>query len=345
MKVLHVTHPSMERHRTPPGHPERPARLHAVWKAFESLGLAEVSTVEAPAVADDLLEVVHRRAYIAHVDGLAAAGGGWLDADTAVGGNSALAARHAAGAAQRAAEALCAGEAPRAFVVVRPPGHHALPDRGMGFCLFNNAAVAAAAARRAGKARVMIVDWDVHHGNGTQAVFVRDPSVLFVSLHQEYWYPGTGAVEEVGEGPGEGFTVNVPLPAHTGDGGYEDAFTEIVLPLAHAWRPELLVVSAGYDAHYADPLGGMVVTARGFGRLAGLLDEAARALDAPLLAVLEGGYDLEALAGSAAVTLEVLAGRGAGSVPAESPPPEAPPAAIRPRLREARRVLLQHWRL
>ncbi|MDR7512945.1 MAG: histone deacetylase, partial [Armatimonadota bacterium] len=238
-----------------------------------------------------------------------------------------------------------AGEAPRAFVAVRPPGHHALPDRGMGFCLFNNAAVAATAARRAGKARVMIVDWDVHHGNGTQAIFLRDPSVLFVSVHQEYWYPGTGAVEEVGEGPGEGFTVNVPLPAQTGDGGYQDVFTEIVLPLAHAWRPELLVVSAGYDAHFADPLGGMVVTARGFARLTTLLDEAARALDAPVLAVLEGGYDLEALAASAAATVAVLAGRGAGSAPIENPPPEAPPAAIWPRVREARRVLLHHWRL
>jgi acetoin utilization deacetylase AcuC-like enzyme len=346
MTALLFTHPTCERHLTPPGHPERPERLRAVRRAFTESGLAEeVATIEAPAVSDDLLDAVHHRAYVARVDTLAAGGGGWLDADTAVGPESAGAARHAAGAAQRAAEALCAGEAGRAYVSVRPPGHHALPDRGMGFCLFNNAAIAAVAARRAGRQRVMVVDWDVHHGNGTQAIFFRDPSVLFVSLHQEYWYPGTGAVEEVGEGPGEGFTVNIPLPAETGDGGYQEALDEVVLPLATVWRPDFLIVSAGYDAHFADPLGGMVVTARGFGRLAGLLDEAARAADAPLLAVLEGGYDLEALGASAVATLEVLAGRTGWGMPNEAAPPEAPPGAIRPRLRAARRVVLQHWRV
>jgi acetoin utilization deacetylase AcuC-like enzyme len=346
MSALHFTHPLCERHQTAPGHPERPERFRAVLRAFTESGLAdEVATVDAPPVSEDLLDAVHRRAYVARVDAMAASGGGWLDADTAVGPESARAARHAAGAAQRAAEALCAGEAARAFVTVRPPGHHALPDRGMGFCLFNNAAVAAVAARRAGRERVMIVDWDVHHGNGTQAIFGRDATVLFVSLHQEYWYPGTGAAEEAGEGPGEGFTVNVPLPAETGDGGYEEAFGEVVVPLVAAWRPDHLIVSAGYDAHFADPLGGMVLTARGFGRLAGLLDEAARAVGAPLLAVLEGGYDLQALGASAVATLEVLAGRAAWGMPSETAPPEAPPAAIRPRLRAARRVLLQHWRL
>jgi acetoin utilization deacetylase AcuC-like enzyme len=234
----------------------------------------------------------------------------------------------------------------RAFVAVRPPGHHALPDRGMGFCLFNNAAVAAVAARRAGRERVMIVDWDVHHGNGTQAIFWRDPSVLFVSMHQESWYPGTGGIDEVGEGPGEGHTVNIPLPAGTGDGGYMDVLTEVVLPLLSAFRPGALVVSAGYDAHESDPLGGMVVTTAGFGRLARALDGAARAAGTPVIAVLEGGYDLPALGGSVAATLEAFAGRppSAGAPPGE-PPAEVSAMTIASRVRAVRRVALAHWRI
>jgi len=346
MSVLYVTHPACERHITGRGHPERPARLTAIRRAIDESGLTDlVDLSEPPPVDRELLDAVHVRSYVARVEDMAQRGGGWLDADTPVSPDSALAASHAAGAAQRAAEALCKGEATRAFVTVRPPGHHALPDRGMGFCLFNNVAVAAVAARRAGRERMMIVDWDVHHGNGTQAVFWRDPGILFVSLHQEFWYPGTGPVEEVGEGPGEGFTVNVPLPAETGDGGYEEAFGEVVLPLASAYRPDFLIVSAGYDGHFADPLGGMVLTARGFGRLTRLLDEAARATEAPLLAVLEGGYDLEALGASTVATLEALTGRTAWGIAAEDPPGEVAPAAIRSRLRAARRVILSHWRI
>jgi acetoin utilization deacetylase AcuC-like enzyme len=346
VNTLLVTHPACDRHLTGRGHPERPDRLKAVRAAIEESGLTDlVDITEPPAVDQELLDAIHTRAYIARVEGMAQRGGGWLDADTPVSPDSATAAFHAAGAAQRAAEALCAGEASRGFVAIRPPGHHALPERGMGFCLFNNVAVAAAAARRAGRQRVMIVDWDVHHGNGTQAVFWRDPGVLFVSVHQELWYPGTGLLEEVGEGPGEGFTVNVPLPSETGDGGYEEAFGEVVLPLVSAYRPDLIIVSAGYDAHFADPLGGMVLTARGFGRLTRLVDEAVRPLDTPLLAVLEGGYDLEALGASTVATLEALTGRTAWGVAAEEPPQEAPPAVIRSRLRLVRRMLLSHWRI
>jgi acetoin utilization deacetylase AcuC-like enzyme len=305
----------------------------------------EVKTVEAGVVDGDLLSAVHDRAYVARLDALARRGGGWLDPDTVVGAESMTAALHAAGAAQHAAVALCAGDAARAFVTVRPPGHHALPDRGMGFCLFNNAAVAAMAARRSGRDRVMIVDWDVHHGNGTQTIFWQDPNVLVVSLHQEFWYPGTGALEERGEGAGEGFTLNIPLPAETGNSGYEDAFTEVVLPMVSAFGPDFMIVSAGYDAHFADPLGGMVLTARGFGRLTRMLDEAARACDAPLLAVLEGGYDLDALGASVVATLEALTGRTAWTGPDEDGRPEAPAALIRSRLHEVRRSLSSSWRI
>ncbi|MGH2404831.1 MAG: histone deacetylase family protein [bacterium] len=346
------THPACELHLTGHGHPERPQRLRAIRQAIEASDLAKsVTWVESPQVDRDLLASVHASAYIAAIERIAREGGRWLDQDTAVSAQSDVAALHAVGAAQRAAEVLCARQVSRAFAAVRPPGHHALPDRGMGFCLFNNTAVAATAARRAGLARIMIVDWDVHHGNGTQAIFWRDPSVLYVSLHQEYWYPGTGAIEEVGEGPGEGFTVNVPLPAETGDGGYADVFEEIVLPLASAHRPELVIISAGYDAHKDDPLGGMVVTAPGFGRLAHLLEGAARAIDAPVLAVLEGGYDLAALRDSVVATLRVLAGAPASTpipdasgTPA-SGPREVAPAAIRSRVRLVRSMLLIHWKI
>jgi acetoin utilization deacetylase AcuC-like enzyme len=344
--ALYLTHPSSERHRTGIGHPERPERLRAIRRAIDESGLEDLSPLDDPPdVEGDLLESIHTRAYIARVEAMAAHGGGWLDADTPVGPDSAVAARHAAGAAQKAAELLCAGEAQRAFVTARPPGHHALPDRGMGFCLFNNAAIAAAAARRHGRQRVLVVDWDVHHGNGTQAAFWRDPTALFVSLHQEYWYPGTGTLEEVGEGAGEGFTLNVPLPAEAGDGGYEEVFSEVVLPLASAWRPDFFIISAGYDAHFADPLGGMVLTARGFGRLARLLDEAARSAGAPLLAVLEGGYDLDALGASVVATLEALTGRTAWGVAAEAAPAEISPSVIRSRLKAVRQVALTHWRI
>lgn len=346
MITLHYTHPACELHDTGPGHPERPERLRAVLRAVEQSGLTdEVKTLEAPAVEPGLLDAVHKRSYVASLEALAQRGGGWLDPDTRVSPGSIEAAARAAGAAQRAAEALCAGEALRAFVTVRPPGHHALPDRAMGFCLFNNAAIAAHAARRAGRQRVMIVDWDVHHGNGTQAAFWRDPSVLYVSLHQEFWYPGTGAMDEVGEGAGEGFIVNLPLPAETGDGGYVEAFAEVVLPLASAFRPEFFIISAGYDSHFADPLGGMVLTARGFGQMARMLDEGARAAAVPVLAILEGGYDLDALGASVVATLEALTSRTAWGLPGEDPPPEASPVMIRARLREARRMIQSHWRI
>jgi acetoin utilization deacetylase AcuC-like enzyme len=350
MNPLFLTHSSCELHFNGRGHPERPQRLAAVQRAVESAGLFDhVTRVEAPEVDREILETVHARSYIETVESLAQSGGGWLDADTAVSVDSPAAARHAAGGAQRAAEALGAGEALRAFVAVRPPGHHAMPERGMGFCLFNNAAVAAVAARRAGRERVMIVDWDVHHGNGTQAVFWRDPSVLFVSLHQEYWYPGTGEIEEGGEGPGEGHTVNIPLPAGTGDGGYADVFSEIVLPLFSAFRPDMLVLSAGYDAHESDPLGAMVVTSAGFGHLTRMLTGAADGAGTPIVAVLEGGYDLPALGASVVATLEALAGLAPAAATSGAPRRDAPAEmsamAIASRVRAVRRMVLNYWRI
>jgi acetoin utilization deacetylase AcuC-like enzyme len=361
VSVLLLAPAVCERHTTGHGHPERPARLAAVRRAIDVSGLGEVlEEVEVAPVERELLEQVHARPYVAEVEAISHRGGGALDPDTPVGPASFAAALHAAGAAQRAVERLCAGPARHAFAAVRPPGHHARPAAGMGFCLFNNAALAAVAARRAGRERILILDWDVHHGNGTQEIFWRDGSVLLVSLHQEYWYPGTGAMEEIGEGAGEGFTVNVPLPAGTGDGGYTDAFEDIVLPLVAAWRPDFVVISAGYDAHHADPLGGMTLTTAGFGRLTHLIEEGATAIGAPVVALLEGGYDLEALGASVVATLQALTGRAAARSPAPTaaevragwpsarssgPPPEIPPSAVRGRLRAVRRLLLTHWRI
>ncbi|MGH7378420.1 MAG: histone deacetylase family protein, partial [Candidatus Methylomirabilales bacterium] len=252
----------------------------------------------------------------------------------------------AAGGAVAAAAAVAEGRAGSAFALVRPPGHHALPDRGMGFCLFNNAAVAAAAARdRFGMRRILLLDWDVHHGNGTQAIFWRDPTVLYLSMHQENWYPYTGAWDEVGEGEGEGFTLNIPLPPETGDEGYRLLFEEVVVPLAGAFAPDLLLISAGYDAHFADPLSGMLVSAGGFRTMTELAVEAAGRGGGRLAAVLEGGYDLPGLSTSVVATLEVLTRRQARTAFPDHRFTEAPYPLIRERIRRARSVALEYWRI
>ena len=202
------------------------------------------------------------------------------------------------------------GRARNAFAVVRPPGHHAEPDQAMGFCLLNNAAIAAEAARRAGAARVLIVDWDVHHGNGTQDIFAARDDVLYMSVHQYPFYPGTGAAREVGGGAGRGATVNCPLPGGQGDADYGVVFHDLFLPAARAFRPDLVIVSAGFDAHARDPLAGMRVSERGFAAMASVLAELAdEACGGRLALMLEGGYDLAALTASVRATLEVMAGR------------------------------------
>ncbi len=202
------------------------------------------------------------------------------------------------------------GRARNAFALVRPPGHHAEPDHAMGFCLLNNAAIAAEAARRAGAARVLIVDWDVHHGNGTQDIFAARDDVLYMSVHQFPFYPGTGAAHEVGAGAGRGATVNCPLPGGQGDADYGAVFHDLFLPAARAFRPELVIVSAGFDAHARDPLADMRVSERGFAAMASLLAQLAdETCGGRLALMLEGGYDLAALAASVRATLEVMTGR------------------------------------
>ncbi|HLW46493.1 MAG TPA: histone deacetylase [bacterium] len=342
---LLFVHPDYRRHLTPTGHPERPARLEAVEARLQRTPLWEALPRRTPEpVSDEVLTTVHTRAHVARVRDLAASGGGALDPDTAVGPASDRIARLAAGGALAAVDAALAGEAPVAMALVRPPGHHARPNAGMGFCLFNNVALAARhALERRGVDRVFILDWDVHHGNGTQEAFYHDPRVVFCSLHQENWYPGTGPREETGEGPGEGATVNIPLPAGVGDGGYEYLWEEVVLPLLRAVAPGLLLISAGFDAHHADPLGGMLLTAAGFGRLSAMVREAAGTI--PIAAVLEGGYDLDGLSYSVAASLSGLTGVASDLREPEAALREAPFPVARERARETRRIAGMYWAL
>jgi acetoin utilization deacetylase AcuC-like enzyme len=342
---LLVVHPDYRRHATPPGHPERPARLVAIESLLALTPLWEALPRRTPEPVDDeVLTSVHTRAYVERVGAVAASGGGTLDPDTAVSPESDRIARLAAGGAIAAADAVLAAEVPAAMALVRPPGHHARPGAGMGFCLFNNVALAARhAIDRRGVERVFVLDWDVHHGNGTAEAFYHDPRVIVCSLHQENWYPGTGAMTETGEGPGEGATINIPLPAGIGDGGYEYLWEEVVLPLVRATTPGLVLVSAGFDAHHADPLGGMLLTAAGFGRLAALVRETAGAT--PVAAVLEGGYGLDGLSYSVAAALEGLTGVASGLREPPETLREAPFSVARARARDVRRIAGMYWPL
>jgi acetoin utilization deacetylase AcuC-like enzyme len=291
-------------------HPENAGRLLAIDTALERLNLlAGRPEIPFHAAPDDLLARVHDPRYIAGIREFSAQGGGWLDADTPVGPHSAEVAALAAGAGVAAVEAALDGRAQRGFVLARPPGHHATPSRGMGFCLFNSIAVAAAHALARGLDRVLIVDWDVHHGNGTQDAFYESDEVLFCSVHQWPLYPGTGAASERGVGTGAGYTINVPLAAGATDDAYRDVFDQILLPAANAFQPQIVLISAGFDAHANDPLAGMLVTERGFASLARRVVEIAdEHADGRAVAFLEGGYDPPALAASVVATLAELDG-------------------------------------
>jgi acetoin utilization deacetylase AcuC-like enzyme len=291
-------------------HPERPERLQAIEAELARQGLLSGRShlPFAPADPNDV-ERVHNPWYVETVERLAERGGGWLDADTYVTPQSYDVALWAAGAAVAAVDAVLGGVAPRAFALVRPPGHHATPERGMGFCLFNNIAIAAARALSRGLERVLIFDWDVHHGNGTQDVFYDSSAVMFCSIHQHPFYPGTGTASERGIGSGEGYTLNLPLPAGRTDDDYIRIVDEVIVPAAYRYRPELILISAGYDAHAHDPLGGMRLTERGFAAMTRLIADAASDLcGGRIVAVLEGGYDVAALGRCIAATVRELDG-------------------------------------
>jgi len=305
-----VADPVCALHDTGSGHPERAARLAAVLERLEASGLAaELERVRAPEATRAMLERVHEAGYPADVAARIDAGARALDGDTTVSRDSYRAALAAAGGAAHAVERVLEGAWSNAFCALRPPGHHAEAAQAMGFCLFNNAAVAARHAQALGVERVAILDWDVHHGNGTQHVFERDPSVFYASLHQWPLYPGTGRAEERGLGEGEGATLNCPLGPGSGDVEWIGALEQRVLPALEAFRPELVIVSAGFDAHADDPLAGARVSTAGFARMSELVLAFAREnAGGRLVSMLEGGYDLGALAASAEAHVGALRG-------------------------------------
>ncbi len=300
-------HPVFLEHDTG-AHPESAARLEAATSALHAAPSPLLWREPEPATREQL-ERVHTSSYIENVKRVAERGGGMLDLDTVVSPDSFVAAERAAGAGVQAVERALAGGGP-GFCLVRPPGHHALANRGMGFCLFNNVAIAAAhALEDKGLDRVFILDWDVHHGNGTQDAFYGSPAVLYVSLHEQDHYPGTGAVREVGSGAGEGYTVNVPLPWGSGNGAVRAMFERLVEPLIREFRPQLLLVSAGYDSQEGDPLGGLALTPEAYQWMAGRLLALSRDVGAAgPVCFLEGGYDPRRLAQGILLTVRGLEG-------------------------------------
>ena len=337
MPSVFLAHPSSLEHETGP-HPEQPARISAIdrelaereWLGFERLSSQPVDR--------QVLTAVHPPSYVSAIEDLAAAGGGSLDLDTIASAGSFNAALHAAGGAVRLVELLLDREVAYGFSAHRPPGHHATRTRAMGFCLFNNVAVAAQFALDArGLDRVMVLDWDVHHGNGTNEIFHSSDQVLFMSIHQSPLYPGTGPATDTGSGAGAGFTVNVPVPAGTDDAAFRSLVEHVAVPLLQSFEPQLMLISAGYDAHREDPLGSCGMTEDGFAAMTRSIRRACDATDVPLGCVLEGGYALGALARSVAATMQEL----------KPTPPAGPgdPVELHPLAEEARGRVSRWWRL
>jgi acetoin utilization deacetylase AcuC-like enzyme len=310
--MLYFSHPSSLEHdprQGVPGHPERPERLRAIEAALAERDWLGWERRQAPAASEEELTLVHPRQHVARIRELCRSGGGAIDVDTFAGAHSYEAALHAAGGACAMTRALLAGEAEVGFCALRPPGHHAEPERAMGFCLFDSIAVAAALAiAELGLERVFILDWDVHHGNGTAEIFRRRDDVLFASVHQGGIFPGTGAREDTGSGPGEGCTINRPVPAGSEEELWAGMLEDEILPAAAEFEPQLVLISAGFDAHREDPLAECRLEASSFARMATLTRDAAAGWGAPVGAVLEGGYDLAALGESVVATMVALAG-------------------------------------
>ncbi len=337
-RPLLIRDPRFREHATSGGHPERPERLDAIDRALEPLAGRVIDEVPRPATDAEICRVhsTEHLALLCKLEGQAAQ----IDPDTYSSPRSLEVARLAAGSITELALRVARGAAQRGFALIRPPGHHAEHARPMGFCLINNVAVAAQALRdEAGVERIAIVDWDVHHGNGTQHLFESEQDVLFLSLHQYPFYPGSGALQEQGHAAGEGSTVNLPLPAGCGDAEYGAAFQHIVAPVLRKFRPQILLVSAGFDAHARDPLASMQVSARGFRAFAATLRALADEIcEGRLVLALEGGYDLDALGESVAEVVGVLCEKQAPSI--DFPPPSALGRSLVDQFRAAH---AQHW--
>ena len=297
------------RHETGHYHPESPKRLESIYKMLESPEMAGKFVEVKPRFAlDEELEMIHKRSYVKMIAQSAGKDHTYLDPDTEASAESYDVAKLAVGGFLNAVDGIVKGELRNAFAFVRPPGHHAEADRAAGFCIFNNVAIGAMhAIRQHGMKRVLIVDWDLHHGNGTQHSFYEDPRVLYFSTHQYPYYPGTGGLQEIGRGDGLGYTVNVPLRAGPGDAEYLRIFRRVLQPLAFDYMPEIVLLSAGFDIYFRDPLGGMKVTPSGFGMLARvLMDIADECCGGKFAAVLEGGYHLGGLTEGIKVVLDEM---------------------------------------
>jgi acetoin utilization deacetylase AcuC-like enzyme len=323
--ALYLHHPSSLEHDTG-GHPENAARLRAIEAELERREWLGLERVEAPAVTREQLLRVHTAEHVDGIRELCEAGGGWIDLDTVASERSYEAALHAAGGPIHAVDRLLAapdGGGSFAFCALRPPGHHAERGVAMGFCLFNNIAIAVAhALEEHGVERALVLDWDVHHGNGTAAIFAASDRVLYASIHQSPLYPGTGSAGETGTGEGEGYTLNMPVPPGSGPDEFLALVQRVVVPAAREHRPAVIGISAGYDAHRADPLAQCRLDEGAYGDMAATVRELAAELDVPILVCLEGGYDLDALAASVAATIEALSGSRA---PREAPGESAAP--------------------
>jgi acetoin utilization deacetylase AcuC-like enzyme len=307
---LYFSHPACLEHDPQglmPGHPDTPERLLAIEQLLAADDWLGWERREAPSAQEAQLELIHSTRHVQSIKQLCQAGGGAIDADTYAGEASYRAAMHAAGGACEMARALLAGERSVGFCGVRPSGHHAEPDRAMGFCLFNNVAVAAEVAiRELDAGRVFILDWDVHHGNGTAEAFRRRADVLFASIHQSGIYPGTGPLSDVGSGHGEGYTINLPVPAGSEENLWLSLLEHIVIPAARTFEPDLVLISAGFDAHRSDPLAGCRLQSSSFAEMSRQVRDFAEQREAPLGAILEGGYEPAALAQCVRETLAAL---------------------------------------
>jgi acetoin utilization deacetylase AcuC-like enzyme len=342
LKTALVTDRAYARHFPGRSHPERPERIRALIDMTDSIkrtGLQHRAPREA---TPEEIALCHQPQYVQLMRETATLERFDFDPDTHTSRDSYRTALLAAGGVLTALEAVMDGEVDNAFAIVRPPGHHALPDRAMGFCFFNNVAIAAAwLLKHRGLTRIMIVDWDVHHGNGTQAMFYESPEVLYASTHQYPHYPGSGSLHEIGAGRGEGYTVNAPMPADFGDDEYLRFFDDFILPIGRAFRPEVILVSCGFDCHWRDPLAQMRVTEEGFVSMARRVKKlAAECCRGRMVAALEGGYDLEALVNSGRAVLEEL-----GHYPDEPIYPARNGAAVMPIIERAARNVGRFWNL
>jgi acetoin utilization deacetylase AcuC-like enzyme len=328
-----LSHPSSLEHDTGV-HPERAERIVAIERELASRSLP-LSRVSSPAAAREQLERVHPPEYVDAIERFVAAGGGPVDLDTVASPGSWEAALHAAGGACAAVDAVLGGTASFAASIHRPPGHHAERTRAMGFCLFNNVAIAAEHARVVhGVERVLIADWDVHHGNGTNDIFWETDAVLFASIHEWPLYPGTGRASDVGAGAGEGYTVNLPVPAGSGDSVFCSLIEHVIAPVAREYSPGLILVSAGFDAHADDPLAGCTVSDAGYATMASSIRLLGASLGVPVALLLEGGYDLGALSRSLCDVLDVFSADDA---------PAAPSLELHPLAAEAQARLAVSW--